>query len=117
MAWKCHDPKIRAAHIDTHVRTRARTRGGYGQGVASADKRQLTYRLTRTSVATARSKPERQQDHLIDAPLVLADARALEGLEDFPRRRLKLIPDITPALQEEWVTRVDHHRRHLTLDY
>jgi hypothetical protein len=51
---------------------------------------------------TASSKLEREQDHLIDAPFVLADARAFKGLEHLARSGLELVPNVTPALEEKW---------------
>src|SRR5260370_18493091 len=60
---------------------------------------------------------EHQQDYLIDAPLVLAGGGTFYRLEDFARRRLELVPDVTTAFQEERMARVDHHGRDLMLDH
>jgi len=59
---------------------------------------------------------EREQDHLVDAPLVVTDARTLKRLEDFAPRCLELVPDVTSALQEKRVARVDHYCGDLVLD-
>src|SRR5258707_5912453 len=87
------------------------------RGVASTNKRQLNCWLTRPSIAATSSKLEGEQDDFIHSPFELTNARTLKGLEDFARRGFELIPDVTRALQRKRVTRDDHYRSDVTLDY
>src|SRR5258708_17991976 len=86
-------------------------------GSSAAERSHLSGRLAGPGLALPSAQLERQQDDLIDAPLVLAGGGTFYRLEDFARRRLELVPDVTTAFQEERMARVDHHGRDLMLDH
>src|SRR5258708_33270340 len=86
-------------------------------GSSAAERSHLSGRLACPGPPPPSAELERRQDDLIDAPLVLAGGGTFYRLEDFARRRLELVPDVTTAFQEERMARVDHHGRDLMLDH